>query len=365
MVSKSADWIGHIAGGAAVLAIGMAAFSLSSIFSPKPPVLAYQSSYDLGPQEFATTAIGRMILANEGNGELVIGPFKTSCSCAAVEVERGGTINRINELRIPPHSRSEILVRITIGGRPGSNQQVLVLFASNDPARPEGVIELSIPHIRGSVYSEPSAVVFGEIERGPANVREVFVYDNGVKSRKIESVLASHPERFEVELVPPQPGVHEPQYHESAGRMIAVAKVRPKAGYVGPLDGYFEVVVASEARSPDRVDVIGRILGPYTCTPDALSLPRFVAGKPSYQGELLIARRDGKPITVTADGLPKGVTAKVEPDANDPARARVVVSCEPLGTAANRSANLRFQIQVGKDSPAPFEVPLVVTGRSP
>lgn len=357
-------WPVRVAAGAAAVAVGLAAFSFVRINSPQPPVLVHQSSFDLGPHEFGATAIGRVVLANEGSGELVVGPFKTSCSCAGVEVERDGQFHRIEELRIPARSRTEVLVRIAVGAKPGSYQQVQVVFASNDPARPEGDFEVLISQILGGVHSVPAAAIFGDSEQGASNVRDVFIYGNGAKSRKIESIRVSHPERFKVELVPPQSGVHEPQTHESAGQMIAVARVRPKAGWIGPLDGYFEVTVAGETRPPDRVDVIGQILGPYTCTPDTLSLPRFVAGKPSYQGELLIARRDGKPITVTADGLPNGITAKVEQDSNT-AQSRVVVTCDPAVPPVDRSVRLRFQVQIGKDTPTQLEVPLVVTGRSP
>jgi hypothetical protein len=357
------DWLGRILAILAAIAVGLTTFSLVRANSMQPPALHYPSTLDLGPHKFGATAIARVVLANDGRGELVVGPFKTSCSCAGVEVERDGKFQRIEQLRIPPHSRFEVVVRIAVGAKPGTSQQVAIVFASNDPKQPEGSFEVHISQVLGGVYTIPSDAIVGDIVQGSTEVRDVFIYANGAKDRRIEAVRVSHIDRFSVELVSPQAGVHEPQVHETAGNMIAVARVRPKPGYVGPIDGYFELIATGETRAPNRVDVIGQVIGPYVCTPDVLSLPRFVGGKAEYTAEFHMARRDGKPITVTADGLPKEIATKIEPAPNDPARVRVVVSCEPGDST--RNIRLRFQARAGEDEPEGVEVPLLVTGRSP
>ncbi len=277
------DWLVRLVGAVAVVTVGVGAFSLTRLASPGPPEMVYQNAISLGPQEFGTSALGRVRLTNTGAGELVVGSFRTSCSCAGIEVERNGQFEKIGELRIPPHSQSVIFVRITVGALPGLSQNVAVMFQTNDPKQPIGTVDLEIPQILGGVFAMPISAVFDHERNDSETVRELFIYDNGFPSRTIERVRVSHPERFEVELVPPKSGLHEPQTHETAGHMIAVARVRPKAGYVGPLDGYFELFVAGEERPPDRFEVIGRIEGPYARTPEALTLPRMVAGQPDYR----------------------------------------------------------------------------------
>lgn len=357
------DWPGRVVAGVAVVAVAVAAFLFARTSPPLPPALIHQPSAELDPQEFGATAMAWLVLSNDGGGELVVGPFRTSCSCAGVEVERDGKFHRIDELRIPARSQAEVVVRIGVGAKPGMSQQVHVTFASNDPTRPESTFDVHIPRVLGGVYATPSAAIFGDAALGSADAQTVYVYDNGVKSRRIGSVRLSHPERFEVELVSPQPGVHEPQVHETAGQMIAVARIRPKPGWVGPLDGYFELAVAGETRLPDRVDVIGRILVPIACMPNVLSLPRFIAGKEEYRGEFEIAHRDGKPISsVTADEAQKEITTTVVPDPTDPTRVKVVVSCDPTGPGPARTVRLRFRVQAGKDAPTFVEVPLLLTG---
>jgi hypothetical protein len=359
------DWFGRAVATVAAVAVGVAAFLIAQPTPvPLPPVMSHAPYVRLDPQEFGSMAIARLVLSNNGGSDLVVDRFQTSCSCAGVEIERDGKLQRISDLRVPARSQAEVVVRIGVGARPGTSQPVQVTFASNDPAHPVSTFDVQIPRVLGGVYAVPAAAIFGDVAQRSADAQTVYIYDNGVKSRRIGNIGISHPERFEVELLTPQPGTHEPQVHETAGQMIAVAKIRPKPGWVGPLDGYFELSVLGEARPPDRVDVIGQVIGPFECRPDVLSLPRFVAGKPEYRCEFQITRRDGKQIaSVTPDELPKEVTVIITPDPTDPTRVKVLVSCDPTGPGPSRTVRLRFRAQAGQDGAALIEVPLLVTGK--
>jgi hypothetical protein len=358
----STDWINRVLVCVAAVAIAVLAFVFVRNTHNEPPELKHPPFLELAPEDFGATAVARLVVSNDGGSELVVGPFQTSCSCAGVELEEGGKFRRIDQLRIPARTQAELVVRIGVGVKPGTSQRVHIAFASNDPARPESSFVVTIPRVLGGVYTVSAAAIFGEVNQGAGDVQTVLIYDNGVQSRQIGGVQISHPERFELELVAPKPGIDEPQVHETAGRMIAVAKIRPKPGWVGPLDGYFELAVSGENRSPDRVDVIGQVSGSLECRPDALLLPRFVVGKEEYQGELLISRRDGKAIsTVTFDEPPEGVKATVVLDPSDALQAKIVVSCDGTALITTKTVRLRFHVQAGQELPISIDLPLTIT----
>lgn len=361
--SQRADWTGRVLVCLAAVAVAVAAFLIAR--TTHPPVMNHQSAIELGPHEFGATAVARLVLSNSGSGELIVSRFQTSCSCAGVEVEHDGKFQRVDQLRIPARSQAEVVVRIGVGAKPGTSQQVHVTFTSNDPARPESAFDVSIPRVLGGVYPVPAAAIFGDIPQGSTETRAVYIYDNGVKSRRIGGVQVSHPERFEVELKPPLAGVHEPQVHDTAGNLIAVAMVRPKPGWTGPLDGHFELIVDGENRSADRVDVIGHILGPYTCVPDVLLLPRFAHGKEEYRGEFHVIRRDGKALaSVVAVDAIKDVKTTIVPDPTDSARVKVVISCDAVAQGSVKTVQVRLRVQAGDEAATTIEVPVTVSGKS-
>lgn len=55
------------------------------------PVLDCPEVIDLGEQERGQVAIARATLANAGDADLTITDVRSSCSCAGLEIEEGGT----------------------------------------------------------------------------------------------------------------------------------------------------------------------------------------------------------------------------------------------------------------------------------
>ena len=79
------------------------------------------------------------------------------------------------------------------------------------------------------------------------------------------------------------------------------------------MDGYFEVILSDEQRSPDRVDIIGEVRGKIHYYPDTLVLPRQLAGKQLLTGELVFSHRDNKAIRLEAESVPEGISLTITP----------------------------------------------------
>ncbi len=334
------------------------------------PALAYPEHIDLGPQEFGTTAVCRFKLSNLGAAELYLDHFQTSCACAGVEIEKDGRFQRLESVAIPAGGHAEVAVRIAVGARPGTEQRVHVLFRSNDPERPEGSIRVDISRVLGGVFADPSAFVFGEVKAGESVVRTVLLYDNGISSRRVKELRSSHPERFEVALIPPMPGVHEPQEHPTAGHLIAVAEVRPRTGWVGRMDGFVEVVV-TDRQTPDRIDVIGEVIGDIICRPDVVVLPWRVGDRPEYSAESVVSSRDNRPIRIEGDSSRRDLKVTIIPNPSDPARVTVRVDYAPGESttdhmpAATVNARVRLRVRIDDRDERTVEIPVILTSRSP
>jgi hypothetical protein len=70
-----------------------------------------------------------------------------------------------------------------------------------------------------------------------------------------------------------------------------------------------QIHLAGEARNPDAVAVIGRVAAPIEMSPSLLVLPRASTSGPVYHGTCVCRSTAGKPVTVTVDPLPAGLTA--------------------------------------------------------
>ncbi len=179
------------------------------------------------------------------------------------------------------------------------------------PAKPVGDIEVVIPRVKGGVYIQPAAAVFGEVALGKSEPITLAVFDNGIASRRVASVKSLNPDRFAAKLVPL---TGPPARHATAGTQIASVEVTPMAGVAGKLDGQVEIAVEGDGgklAAPDRVDVVGEVVGPVSCRPDCLVLPRTAGGRSVFEGEVVLSGRDGLAIRPAVGQLPEGVAVEL------------------------------------------------------
>lgn len=326
------------------------------------PLLLYADTVDLGERERGEIAVGRLRVTNGGSGKLILKDFRTSCSCAGVEREESGKYVPIQSVQLAPGEQVELTARVAIGARPGERQWVQVHFNTNDPARPTVTIDLIAPRVKGGIFSQPAAVVFGTVPvRGRAR-SVIDLYDNGNPDRRVEHVRSTHPDRFEVRLLPLQEGETHKR-HETAGGLIARLEVVARTDRPGSLLGNIEVHLAGEARRPDLISVAGQVVSSVECWPSSLVLPRRVGDRLLYSGDVLLRQRDGGRIERADLGpVPDGVTAAVRPVLGREDQRWLHVECRPEEGAARRrpAPPVRVTVYSGGEE-AVVEVPLLIT----
>jgi hypothetical protein len=270
----------------------------------KRPVLDYVRTLDLGERDFGEIAVGRFEIKNSGRAELLLDQLQTTCSCAGVEREVEGKLVRVDSVHLLPGDHAELVARMAVGARPGHGQAVQVFFHTNDPAQPLGTITLIVPRVKGPVYAEPCAVLFGTLPVGGRVGQVINLYDNGVPGRRIDTVRSKHPDRFEARLLP-LADQEEPRMHASAGRLIARLEVTARTETAGRLDGEIEVNGEKEVSASAVIPVAGEVLRGVEAQPGILVLPRRVGQRFLYAAQVLLWSPDGRPIHVAkAPALP-------------------------------------------------------------
>lgn len=319
-----------------------------------PPAAAFPEALDLGERPFGSEAIGRFQIGNRGGTELVVGEFATSCSCAGVEID--GERSRLGSLRLAPGKSVDLAVRVAVGAKVGTPQTVHIAFTTNDPQRPSGVIVATIPRVQGGCHAEPVVAVFGEVTAGERPTQTVRLFDNNIPGSRVAEVRSLNPTRFAATLVR-LPAGEPAARHESAGHHIASVVITPRAD-AGPLNGQVEIRLAGDGRTPDRIDIIGEVVGPVTCRPDGLVLPRYVGGKPVFEGSVVVTGRDGRPVRVAVASAPAGVTVTADPAEG----GEVGMTVRAASGAAGGPVRLRVRPAGGDETTV--EIPVsVATGK--
>ena len=327
----SAKWAAR---GLAFLVAAGASAGAASQLRPKPatpPRVAHPPQLDLGERDLGELAVGRFAIRNAGGSILKVNSFATSCSCAGVERDEGGKFVPAGTLTVEPGGEAELAVRVATGAKVGTSQTVQVVFTCNDPERPLCSMEVVIPRVKGGVHVQPSVAVFGEVPLGKPEPITLAVFDNGIASRRVASVKSLSPERFVAKLIPL---AGAPAKHATAGTQIASVEVTPVTGVAGKLGGQVEITVEGadgKIAAPDRFDVVGEVVGPVSCRPDCLVLPRTTGGKPVFEGEVVLSGRDGLAINPSVGTLPEGIAVELRRVGESEVVAKVRVTPGAVG----------------------------------
>jgi hypothetical protein len=277
------------------------------------PILEYPTLIDVGDHDRGEVVLRRFEVRNVGHAPLELTQFRTSCSCAGVEREVDGKLQRLQSATLAPGHLVELVVRLGVAVRPGESQVVHIGFDTNDPLQRSATIDVVVPMVTGGIWAEPKAVILGTVPLGGKASQTLNLYDDGKSGRQIERVRSTNPACFEVRLVRhPRPDADHVS-EVGGGKFIAQVEVTAQTKQVGPLAGNIEVYLANEGRSPDVIPVAGQVIGPVACLPSQLVFPRRVYHESVYSAHVLCFSHNEEPISVEVLATPPGATVKVSP----------------------------------------------------
>jgi hypothetical protein len=326
------------------------------------PILEYEASVDLGERERNEVAVGRFLVFNRGWGELRLDQFATSCGCAGVEREVDGEFRKLETVVVEPRHHVELIVRMAVTQAVGLSQSVNVTFASSDSKTPRGYVEVSVPRVRGGVYSSPNTVLFGELRVGSAATRVIDLFDSRQQGRRIEKVICSQPDVLHARFVPLGPD-ESAIVHPKGGRLMGRLEVKAQTARPASLSARIELLLAGESRQPDVVFVAGDVKYDVECVPSTVILPRFVGGKPVFSGEVQLRQRDGHPLNVSVDGESPGLAVRIRPRPG--AADRWLLTVERVSPdTGSRQAAIRLRTR-SNDLEELVEIPVLFTSGLP
>jgi hypothetical protein len=324
------------------------------LFAPAVPVVQCESEIDLGERYFNDQVLARFRVANEGRADLVLSSFGTSCSCAGVVSETSGEWLRVEQVTVPAGGSVELAVRVSVIAAAGQPQTVQVLFSTTDPANPTHQLLLKIPRVRGNLYCDPAAVVFGTTSPDAVRPQVLRVYENGGGERKVGIVRSTSPDRFTVRQMPTPTGSAP---HEIGGKLVCELQVTPVPGYAGSLNGMIEIQVSGDRAETKAIPVTGEVSAEFAVTPSAVALPRTANEQPVWWTELTVVGRDERPFQLELKNLPAGLKAQVEPT-GEAGSFTVRVECEKQ---ESKPASLRLIARRTGEPPRTLDVPVHIS----
>ncbi len=285
------------------------------IWSPalrRDPTVDYPAELDLGEHEIGDEVVTPFVIANRGRGELVVDQIRTNCSCTGMERELEGQYVRVESLRLRAGEQVHLVMRVSVRGVPvGAAMLNVVEFRTNDPSHPSGRIEAVVRCVFGGISCNPPSVVFGTVPVGTRIQQVVEVRDTAVTPRAIERVSVTRPERVLARLVPAAEQPRGTESQENNGTLVGRVEVTVETGSPGEVDDFVRIHIAGREKNPDELVVIGRVTAPVEISPSLLVLPRASSGGPVYSGKCICRSTQGKPLTLSVDSVPPGLTADI------------------------------------------------------
>ena len=329
-----------------------------AICTDSAPVLECPATVALGEREVGKVAVARFTVANRGGGELLIDQIRTNCACSGLEREQDGQFGRIDALRLGPNEQTEVAIRVLVQGPPGEAVRNRVDFRSNDATRPRAAVDVLVSKIQGGVTILPNSVGFGVLSVGSEGRQVLEVFDAAVEPRVIDRVVSSCPEQVAVRLLPVDGTSPQTKKAGEPGVLIGRVEVMTRARAPGSLDGHVAVHLAGEDHPPTKVRYGGRVAPPVEVVPSLLVLPRATEAGPVYSGQCLCRSTDDKPLTLTAESTPEGLSVHVEAVEGIPSQWIVRIEWDPAQDEdVNRQAprKVRLRARVGNQD-VPLEI---------
>lgn len=180
------------------------------------PKLECKHHYELGERVLGENVETQVELINSGTAPLIIDRIRLSCTCAGLEIIEWGQRFSARRLVIPPNSKQAALVRLQVRGRAGEDSVSSIVFASNDPEKPERTLVFHASKVFQGLTWQPYRLVHACLAGDPEAKDAVILFDD-------------RPAPFEaVEATSSDPRV--------AARFVPVASAVDKSARVGSLE---------------------------------------------------------------------------------------------------------------------------------
>ncbi len=325
------------------------------------PVIDFPAELDLGEHEKGEIVVAPFTITNRGGGELLIDEITSNCACAGMERMENDGYKRLKSLRLKSGEEAHVVMRVTVGGVPlGSTMINFVEFRTNDPGKPTARIEVLVTRVTGGILTSPESVVFGTVPVGRKVQQTIEILDPNPTPRTITRVTSTGSDQISVKLLPPSGLVKRTKTGPNSS-LVGRLEVTLEANHPSSINATLLIEVAGREEKPDRLPVVGRVAALFEMSPSLIVLPRSTSGGRIYTATCHCRSITGKPVTLTVESLPSGVTAKVLTDAAEGERAVQITWVPQVGKhqKLDQRQTIRFRAKDGVNE-AVVELPIIL-----
>ncbi len=270
-----------------------------------PPVIEYPAVLDLGERTANELVTSRFEIANRGGQELVINQVKASCQCGKLEREIDGRSEVIEQLRLAPGERADMVVHTTIRTDSAGTFSQMISFLTNDPNQPEGQITLLFRTTSGGLRVYPNAVQFGRLLIGQKTRQVVEVLDRDQPPQTVTKVMSMDPERVAIRWIP----AAENGERRDEGLLLGRIEAVPNTAQPLLLDTALRIEFADPKIEAAVIQVSGRVTSRLEVTPRSVVLPMSSGSGPVYTRNCLVRGSDNRPLRLQIQSASPGLTA--------------------------------------------------------
>lgn len=266
----------------------------------RPPTLDCPVALDCEEVEAGQVSVVRFGVRNIGDRPLHLTDLWSGCGCAGLEYDGpDGQFTQPAELVIAPRSVVQLAARVAVSLPTDQPFSRSIGFRTNDPARPDHRLVLTVPPTRTGFRAEPRVVLFGAVSVGGTAEQVVEVTDAAAPPRRIDRLTVRPGAPFAVRLLPADAGRPD--------RTRVAITFAPNAA--GPSDDQVELWPERPAGlQPIRVSVSGRGVPAVELLPASVFLPLASDDGPVYSTDLLCQVAERSPTNIAVGDLPAGLS---------------------------------------------------------
>jgi hypothetical protein len=273
------------------------------------PVLDCPSEVTFEEQELGVPFVAHFRIANQGRAALVVDEVPSDCACTGLWLDRDDPPQRLKDVTLAPGESLPVRTNLRAYGRPGEPYRVCLTLSTSDPYRREFPVCINVGLLRGGLAWQPQSVVFGAVRAGERPKECVDVVDWAKLPRQIERVESSHPDKFQVKLVP----CTVPSLANGTASPVGRVEVTICTDEAGPVEGSVLVYIAGDKRPPDSIPVFGNIINEIYDSPSTMMLPYRTTDGWQHEVKCLVKWRDrATPLQLQVIQTPPGIEIDIE-----------------------------------------------------
>jgi hypothetical protein len=250
-----------------------------------------------------------------------------------------------------PGEELKSFARLTIPGGASQAFRGTIEFETNDPERPFAKIEF-LARVEGRILAFPAEINFQSVQGGQIVKRTVEVRDTGRSTPcRIIKAETNDTEQVKVKLTQLS-GEPADRKNPLLGKSIAKldVEIRPPTNF-GRLETNISLFEYGNARPILTIPLTGVILPRVLVTPSTIVLPRTTGDGLAYEATCLCRSMEEKPVQLSLEKAPLGMTVTVLDDAKKSAMKLIKVSWPPPeGNASHgqESEQIRLRATIGE-----------------